>query len=318
MGRRRPSTAGLRRQSLSLRGAIVTLSVGVLIPVILSTTVGIIALVIGTSTKELLIGILVVCLTAAAAGSAVVSVVLLGRRARLARLQSDLLANVSHELRTPLNAIIGYSEMLSEEAADEGRPALVRDLEKIRGAALHQLELVNSVLDLAKIEAGRLDLDVETFAVAPLLDETAAIVRPLLEKNRNTVAVLCEGGGELTMTSDAMKVRQCLFNLLSNACKFTVGGRIELEARPVEEEGRGWITFRVADSGIGIGPEKLARLFEPFAQADLSTARRFGGTGLGLSITRELCRLMGGTVTVESRPGEGSTFEIRLPRDLAA
>ena len=229
------------------------------------------------------------------------------------RTKTLFLANVSHELRTPLNAIIGYSEMLSEEAAEEGRPALVRDLEKIRSAALHQLELVNSVLDLAKVEAGRVDLDVEMFAVAPLLEETAAIVRPLLEKNRNVLELRCADGAALEMTSDAMKLRQCLFNLLSNAAKFTVGGRVALEALRVEEEGRGWIVFRVSDTGIGIGPEKAARLFEPFAQADLSTSRRFGGTGLGLSITRQLCRLMGGTVTVESRPGAGSTFEIRLP-----
>ena len=232
------------------------------------------------------------------------------------RTKSLFLANVSHELRTPLNAIIGYSEMLSEEAAEDGRAALVRDLGKVRSAALHQLELVNSVLDLAKIEAGRVDLDVETFAVAPLLEETAAIVRPLLEKNRNVLALRCDEGPALRMTTDAMKVRQCLFNLLSNAARFTVDGRIELEARSVEEDGRRWVAFRVADTGIGIGPEKASRLFEPFAQADLSTARRFGGTGLGLSITRQLCERMGGTVSVESRPGEGSTFEIRLPARL--
>jgi signal transduction histidine kinase len=232
------------------------------------------------------------------------------------RAKSQFLANVSHELRTPLNAIIGYSEMLSEEASEEGRPVLVRDLEKIRSAALHQLDLVNSVLDLAKIEAGRQDLDLETFPVAPLVDETTAIVRPLLEKNRNTLAVSRPPGEELTMTSDAMKLRQCLFNLLSNACKFTEGGHVELEVRRLEEGGAGWVSFRVADTGIGIPPEKLPRLFEPFAQADLSTARRFGGTGLGLSITRQLCELMGGTVTVESEPGEGSTFEIRLPERL--
>ncbi|MCL4809382.1 MAG: HAMP domain-containing histidine kinase, partial [Thermoanaerobaculia bacterium] len=234
------------------------------------------------------------------------------------RAKSQFLANVSHELRTPLNAIIGYSEMLSEEAAEEGRPVLVRDLEKIRSAALHQLELVNSVLDLAKIEAGRNDLDLETFPVAPLVDETAAIVRPLLEKNRNTLVVSRPPDEELTMTSDAMKLRQCLFNLLSNACKFTEGGRVELEVRLLEEGGSRQVSFRVADTGIGIAPEKLPRLFEPFAQADLSTARRFGGTGLGLSITRQLCALMGGTVTVESEAGAGSTFEIRLPQRLPA
>jgi len=229
------------------------------------------------------------------------------------RTKSRFLANVSHELRTPLNAIIGYSEMLSEEASEEGRSALVRDLEKVRTAALHQLELVNSVLDLAKIEAGRLDLDLETFPVAPLVEETTAIVRPLLGKNRNRLVVRLPEEGGLEMTSDPMKVRQCLFNLLSNAAKFTREGTVELEVRRVEEEERAWVSFRVADTGVGIPKEKLDRLFEPFAQADLSTSRRFGGTGLGLSITRQLCELMGGTVTVESSPGTGSTFEIRLP-----
>ena len=232
------------------------------------------------------------------------------------RTKSRFLANVSHELRTPLNAIIGYSEMLSEEASDEGRAALVRDLEKIRSAALHQLELVNSVLDLAKIDAGRLELDVESFPVLPLVDETTAIVKPLLEKNRNRLVVRCGAGDGLEMRSDPMKVRQCLFNLLSNACKFTEDGTIELEVRREEADGRAWLSFRVADTGIGIAPEKLARLFEPFAQADASTARRFGGSGLGLSITRQLCELMGGTVTVTSAPGAGSTFELRLPADL--
>jgi signal transduction histidine kinase len=234
------------------------------------------------------------------------------------RTKSLFLANVSHELRTPLNAIIGYSEMLSEEAAGEGREPLVRDLGKIRSAALHQLELVNSVLDLAKIEAGRLDLDVETFPVLPLVEETAAIVRPLLERNRNRLVVRHGEGPGPVMTSDAMKVRQCLFNLLSNACKFTEDGEVELDVREDQDGGRRWIAFRVRDTGIGIPAEKLGRLFDPFAQADLSTARRFGGTGLGLSITRQLCELLGGAVTVESAPGAGSTFEIRLPAGTEA
>ena len=194
----------------------------------------------------------------------------------------------------------------------------MRDLEKIRSAALHQLDLVNSVLDLAKIEAGRLELDPETFPVGPLVEETAAIVKPLLEKNRNVLVVRCAAGEGLSMRSDAMKVRQCLFNLLSNACKFTEDGSVELDVTRFEETGRAWVSFRVKDTGIGIPAEKLAQLFEPFAQADASTARRFGGTGLGLSITRQLCELMGGRVMVESAPGAGSTFEIRLPASLGA
>ncbi len=234
------------------------------------------------------------------------------------RTKSRFLANVSHELRTPLNAIIGYSEMLSEEASEEGRPALARDLERVRTAALHQLELVSSVLDLAKVEAGRLDLELATFPLAPLVEETTAIVRPLLAKNRNALVVHCPAGEEATMTSDPRKVRQCLFNLLSNACRFTQDGTVELEVRRFDDEGRAWVSFRVKDTGIGIHPDELASIFEPFAQADLSTARREGGTGLGLAITRQLCELMGGRVTVESDPGTGSTFEIRLPADVPA
>ena len=234
------------------------------------------------------------------------------------RTKSRFLANVSHELRTPLNAIIGYSEMLSEEASEEGRPALVRDLERVRTAAVHQLELISSVLDLAKIEAGRLELDLATFPVAPLVEETTAIVKPLLAKNRNRLVVRGPAEEGLTMTSDARKVRQCLFNLLSNACRFTQDGTVELEVRRLQDEGRAWVSFRVSDTGIGISGDELGSIFEPFAQADLATARRFGGTGLGLSITRQLCELMGGRVTVESVPGAGSTFEIRLPEDSVA
>lgn len=232
------------------------------------------------------------------------------------RTKSRFLANVSHELRTPLNAIIGYSEMLSEEASEEGRPALARDLERVRTAAIHQLELISSVLDLAKIEAGKLELDLVTFPLAPLVEETTAIVQPLLARNRNTLAVRWPVEEGASMTSDPRKVRQCLFNLLSNACRFTQDGTVELEVRRFEEEGRPWFSFRVSDTGIGIPRDELANIFEPFAQADLATARRFGGTGLGLSITRQLCELMGGRVAVESTPGAGSTFEIRLPADL--
>ncbi|MBK9087539.1 MAG: hypothetical protein IPL90_00170 [Holophagales bacterium] len=234
------------------------------------------------------------------------------------RTKSRFLANVSHELRTPLNAIIGYSEMLSEEASEEGRPALVRDLERVRTAAIHQLELISSVLDLAKIEAGKLELDLETFPLGPLVEETTEIVQPLLARNRNRLVVRGAAEEGVTMTSDPRKVRQCLFNLLSNACRFTQDGTVELEVRRFEDEGRAWVSFRVSDTGIGISGDELGSIFEPFAQADLATARRFGGTGLGLSITRQLCELMGGRVTVESTPGTGSTFEIRLPADVSA
>lgn len=233
------------------------------------------------------------------------------------RTKSRFLANVSHEQRTPLNAISGYSEMLSEEASDEGRPALARDLERVRTAAIHQLERISSVLDLAKIEAGRLELDLATFPLALLVEETTEIVQPLLAKNRNTLVLRGPVEDGVPMTSDPRKVRQCLFNRLSNACRFTQDGTVELEVRRFDEGGRPWSSFRVSDTGIGIPEDELANVFEPFAQADLATARRFGGTGLGLSIPRQLCELMGGRVTVESTPGAGSTFEVRLPADLA-
>ena len=232
------------------------------------------------------------------------------------RTKSRFLANVSHELRTPLNAIIGYSEMLSEEAGRGGRPDEARDLGKIRTAALHQLELVNAVLDLAKVESGRLDLEVETFPLALLVEETTSIVRPLLEKAGNELVVRCDGDGTEEMTSDPMKVRQCLFNLLANASRFTNGGRVELHVSRLVEEGRTWVSFRVRDTGVGIPPEKLVHVFEPFSQADATAAQRAGGTGLGLAITRELCRVLGGHITVESAPGSGSTFEIRLPAEV--
>ena len=228
--------------------------------------------------------------------------------------KSQFLASMSHELRTPLNAIIGYSEMLEEEAQESGQAAFVPDLQKIRSAGRHLLSLINDILDLSKIEAGKLELFLETFDVRATIEEVATTVAPLVEKNGNRLEVRCaEDLG--TMHADLTRTRQVLLNLLSNACKFTQRGVVRLVAeREPSRDGTGpQIVFRVADSGIGMTAEQLGKLFEAFSQADASTAKNYGGTGLGLAITRRFCRMMGGEVTVESQPGRGSTFTVRLP-----
>ncbi len=228
------------------------------------------------------------------------------------RSKSTFLANMSHELRTPLNAIIGYSEMLQEEAADVGRTQDVADLIKIHTAGKHLLGLINDILDLSKIEAGRMDLYLETFDVAEMIDGVAETVQPLIRQKGNTLKLSCpEDLG--TMRSDQTKVRQVLLNLLGNAGKFTERGAITLEASRAEMDGRDWAVFRVSDTGIGMTPGQVARLFEDFTQADPSTTRKYGGTGLGLAISRRFCQMMGGDVVVESETGSGSTFTVRLP-----
>ncbi|HWP75773.1 MAG TPA: response regulator, partial [Methylomirabilota bacterium] len=228
------------------------------------------------------------------------------------RHKSEFLANMSHELRTPLNAIIGYSEMLQEDAADLGAEQFTEDLGRINAAGKHLLELINAVLDLSKIEAGKMELYLETFEVAGLVRDIAAVIQPLAGKNANRLEVQCppETG---TMRADLTKVRQALFNLLSNACKFTERGTVTLAVAREASDGGEFIVFRVSDTGIGMTPEQLTRLFEAFSQADAATTRRYGGTGLGLALSRRLCRMMGGDVTVESAAGRGSTFTIRLP-----
>src|SRR3954468_17289790 len=228
------------------------------------------------------------------------------------RAKSDFLANVSHELRTPLNAIIGYSEMLEEEAEELGHEHLVADLQKIHGAGRHLLGLINDILDLSKIEAGKVELFLEDFAVAALVAEVEATIRPLVAKNANSLDVdLAPDLG--VMHSDQTKIRQSLFNLLSNATKFTTGGRISLAVRRATRDDRDWLEFEVSDTGIGIAAEHLGRLFQAFSQAEASTTRRYGGTGLGLAITRHFCRMLGGDVAVASEPGRGTTFTMTLP-----
>ena len=224
---------------------------------------------------------------------------------------------MSHELRTPLNAIIGYSEMLQEEAQDQHAEGFVPDLQRINAAGKHLLELINDILDLSKIEAGKMELYLETFEVGPLVRDVAAVLEPLAQKNANRLEVQCAPDVG-AMRADLTKLRQALFNLLSNACKFTEQGvvTVSVTREAATADGGDSIVFAVRDTGIGMTPEQMARLFEEFGQADASTTRRYGGTGLGLAISRRLCRMMGGDITVASEPGRGSTFTIRLPAEV--
>ena len=227
---------------------------------------------------------------------------------KASRTKSQFLANMSHELRTPMNAILGYSEMLQEEAEETGLDSFTPDLQKIQNAGKHLLALINDILDLSKIEAGKMELYLEEFDVAEVVKDIAATVKTLIAKKNNHLNVLCPADiGK--MRADLTKVRQSLFNLLSNAAKFTENGEITLDVR---REGSD-LLFIVRDSGIGMTSEQLAGLFEAFSQADASTTRKYGGTGLGLAITRRFCRLMGGDALVESEAGKGSTFTLHLP-----
>ena len=233
------------------------------------------------------------------------------------RHKSEFLANMSHELRTPLNAIIGYSEMLQEEAQDQHAEAFVPDLQRINAAGKHLLELINAVLDLSKIEAGKMELYLESFEVAPLVRDVAAVLEPLAQKNGNRLQVECAPDVG-AMRADLTKLRQALFNLLSNACKFTEQGVVTVSVTrdAATAEGGDAIGFAVQDTGIGMTPEQMGRLFQEFGQADATTTRRYGGTGLGLALSRRLCRMMGGDISVASEPGRGSTFTIRLPAEV--
>jgi PAS domain S-box-containing protein len=227
------------------------------------------------------------------------------------RAKSQFLANMSHELRTPLNAIMLFTELLRVEATDQGLEEFLPDLKKIHGAAMHLLALINDVLDLSRIESGKLELVLEMFDVQGMIRDVVTTIQPLAEKNANRLEVHCpEDAG--TMLADLTKVRQSLFNLLSNACKFTEGGTVRLEVTREDRDGS-WLTFRVVDTGIGMTTDHLGKLFQPFSQVDLSATRRFGGTGLGLAITRQFCEAMGGDIAVASQPGVGSTFAIQLP-----
>jgi signal transduction histidine kinase len=229
--------------------------------------------------------------------------------------KSQFLANMSHELRTPLNAIIGVSEMLREDA--EALKQDTEPLDRVLGAGRHLLALINDILDLSKIEAGRMELQLETFALTPLIDNVVKTIEPLAAKNGNQIAAHCDEAIG-TLHADQMRLRQALLNLMSNANKFTDHGTITVDARQGQESGHDYVTIAVADTGIGMTPEQMGRLFQEFSQADASTTRKYGGTGLGLAISKRFCQMMGGDITVESEPGSGSTFTIRLPRIVDA
>jgi signal transduction histidine kinase len=225
--------------------------------------------------------------------------------------KSQFLSSVSHELRTPLNAIIGLTEMMVTNAARFGTEKAQEPLQRVNRAGTHLLGLINQVLDLSKIEAGKLELNPQTVELPPLIDEVEGTARQLAQQNNNRLVV--EASDDLdTLTVDPMRLRQILLNLLSNACKFTKEGEVGLRGRRVSNGGH-WIELSVSDTGIGMTPEQQAKLFEEFTQADATTAQRFGGTGLGLAITQKLARMMGGDVTVTSELSKGSVFTVRLP-----
>jgi signal transduction histidine kinase len=225
--------------------------------------------------------------------------------------KSQFLSSMSHELRTPLNAIMGLTEMMVTNASRFGTEKALEPLRRVNAAGTHLLSLINEVLDLSKIEAGRLDLNPEAIDLTRLIDEVIGTAGQLAEKNKNRLIVEAQENVG-TLTVDSMRLKQILLNLLSNACKFTKEGEVALRVRKVAE-GREWVELAVADSGIGLTAEQQAKLFQDFTQADSLTARRYGGTGLGLAISRKLARMMGGDVTVASEPGKGSVFTVRLP-----
>jgi adenylate cyclase len=225
--------------------------------------------------------------------------------------KSQFLSSMSHELRTPLNAIIGLTEMMVTNAARFGTENALEPLRRVNAAGKHLLDLINEVLDLSKIEAGKLELNVEAVDLARLIDEVIGTAGQLADKNQNRLIVEAqENVGALA--ADSLRLKQILLNLLSNACKFTKEGEVALRVRKVAD-GRDWVELAVADTGIGLTAEQQAKLFQEFTQADSLTARRYGGTGLGLALSRKLARMMGGDVTVASEPGKGSVFTVRLP-----
>ena len=228
------------------------------------------------------------------------------------RAKSDFLASMSHELRTPLNAIILYSELLQEEAEDHHEPGSIPDLQRIQSAGKHLLDLINGILDLSKIEAGKMALSLEDIEIRSMIDELIDTVGPLVQKNDNTMTVRVADDVS-RMHADLMKTRQILLNLLSNAGKFTRDGAITLDVSRRTVDASAGIEFRVTDTGLGMTAEQTGKIFEPFTQADVTTTRKYGGTGLGLAIVSRFCQLMGGSVSVESRPGDGSCFTVCLP-----
>jgi signal transduction histidine kinase len=229
------------------------------------------------------------------------------------RAKSTFLANMSHELRTPLAAIIGYSELLIEQLAMDEYDGLSQRLKRIQTAGEHLSTLINDVLDLSKIEAGRMELHPDEFALAGLLESVVHTAKPLVEKGGNRLELESDYGDLDYLFMDEGRLRQILINLLGNAAKFTQNGRITLTVTQEQKETKNWLNFAIADTGIGIPPEKLLDLFQPFVQVDPSTTRRYAGTGLGLAISQQFCHMMGGYIRVASEEGKGSTFTVRVP-----
>jgi len=238
-------------------------------------------------------------------------------RKEVERLKNGFIATVSHELRTPLNAIIGVTEILIEDARDLKREEEIEPLERVLRAGRHLLALINDILDLSKIEAGKMELYFDSFPIAPLVEDVVKTIQPMAQKNGNQLVVNCSADTG-TMYADQTRVRQALLNLVSNANKFTDRGKVTISAQRTVEDGGAWITLAVTDTGIGVTPELMGRLFQEFVQAETTTTRRYGGTGLGLVISRRFCQMMGGDITVESEIGRGSTFTIRLPAEVLA
>ena len=241
--------------------------------------------------------------------------VAVGAAEQASRAKSAFLASMSHELRTPLNAIIGYSQLLQEEAIERADQSIIDDVSKVESAGRHLLGLVDGILDLAKIEAGKIDVSVDAFDLGSFFDELATIARPLAARNGNAIDVTC-GTVLGVMTSDRLRVRQIVLNLVGNACKFTERGSVSVTADHAEQDGVAVLRIHVRDTGIGMTPEQLAVVFETFTQADASTTRRNGGTGLGLSISQRFAKLLGGRIDVHSSLGEGSCFTVTLPLHL--
>ena len=238
------------------------------------------------------------------------------RALEASKAKTSFVANMSHEFRTPLNAIIGYSDLILDEGSPDEQTS--RDLKRIRAAGTHLLELVNGLLDLTKIEAGKMELECQEFSLDPLLEELEDTIQPILQKNGNTFRL--EEPAEIPpLYTDALKLKQVLLNLLSNACKFTQNGQVTLRVSYLAlEKMEKLIKFEIIDTGIGMTPEQQKKVFEPFTQADASTARRFGGTGLGLTICDRFCRLLGGRLTLQSQMGQGSTFALTIPMKMRA
>jgi signal transduction histidine kinase len=242
------------------------------------------------------------------------------RRLAAERARSNLshfLANTSHELRTPLNAIIGLTDMMVGNAARFGTDKALEPLRRVLGAGRHLLALINDILDLSKIEAGRMELHLETFPLAPVIEDVAKTIEPMTMKNANRLVIDCPADLG-TIHADQLRLRQSLLNLASNANKFTEKGTVTIAAYEDQENGQDWVTLSVADTGIGMTAEQMGKLFQEFSQGSSATASKYGGTGLGLAISRRFCQMMGGDITVASKPGRGSTFTVRMPRIVGA